>query len=123
MPFDSLALLPIADVLSSGTPVELGLVITLALAVGGWMVDRHRIGVLERGQVKHEESDVKAHTELRAELAELRREQHAIEADCVSRFADIQRQVDRAAVNSARSGTWQRDENHDDPPTPRRSKS
>jgi hypothetical protein len=100
---DLLTALLFAEAWSSNTPVELGLVITLALAVGGWMVDRHRIGVLERGFTKHEDT---THKHVSDEFAELRREQRATEADCLTRFADLQRQVDRAAASSARSGTW-----------------
>jgi hypothetical protein len=103
---DSLTL-PLAEALSGSTPVELGLVLLLLGAVGGWMVDRHRIGVLERGFSKHEDT---THKSVSDELASIRREQRATEADCVARFADLQRQVDRAAATSARSGTWPRDE-------------
>jgi hypothetical protein len=118
LPDHLLTALPLAEVLSGESPVAAGFAIIIAVAIGGWMVDRHRIGVLERSWGKHEDT---THKLVNDKFAEIDKAQRASEADCAARFADLQRQVDRSAAT--RSDVWQRDALHDEPtPAPRRSK-
>lgn len=118
LPDHLLTALPLAEVLSGESPVAAGFAIAFAIAIGGWMVDRHRIGVLERSWAKHEDT---THKQVTDKFADIEKAQRANEADCTARFADLQRQVDRSTA--ARSDVWQRDALHDEhTPAPRRSK-
>lgn len=94
---------PVAEIISDGTPVELGLVITLIVAVGGlvgqWTLARHQIAELVKAREKQEAANAKAFDELRETDAEQRRE-----------LQKLQRQVDRQGATqhqtATKSGVW-----------------
>jgi len=89
----------VAEVLSSNSPVELGLVVTLIVATSAWagqaLLGRHRTEQLEKGLVKSDESNTKAVGALEAKIANLERAQREDHVECLDRFTELQRDVDR----------------------------
>jgi hypothetical protein len=100
----------IAEVLSSNSPVELGLVVTLIVATSAWaaqaLLGRHRTEQLEKGLVKSDESNTKAAAALETKISNLERSQREDHAECLDRFTELQREVDRltGSLPASRSG-------------------